>query len=150
MDCPCGATPLSALQCQDEPFPENDVPTCGRRCGKKLPCSTQGEQHICRSQCHNGLCPPCTKSRIVQCYECKDKLRLDCQEIDLTNQYVCSKCFRPCKKIMNCGRHQCGKHNCAEQETPHLCNKKCMKRLPCGNHDCEQPCHSGDCTQTSE
>ncbi|CAI8055655.1 Transcriptional repressor NF-X1 [Geodia barretti] len=150
MNCPCGATPLSALPCQDEPFLENDTPTCGRRCGKKLPCSTQGEQHICRSQCHNGPCPPCTKSRIVQCYECKVKVRLDCQEIDLTDQYVCSKCFKPCKQVMNCGRHQCGKHNCAEQEMAHLCNKKCMKRLPCGSHDCDQPCHSGDCKECTK
>ena len=47
-----------------------------------------GEQHICRSQCHNGPCPPCTKSRIVQCIECKDKVCVDCQNIKPTEEFM--------------------------------------------------------------
>ena len=36
--CPCGATPLSVIEKQDC----SSAPTCGRRCGKKLLCSTPG------------------------------------------------------------------------------------------------------------
>ena len=137
--CPCGATPLSVLQKQDCSNGDS-APTCGRRCGKKLICSTSGwsliyiqlsknivsqfllrhdyifallgEQHICRSQCHNGPCPPCTKSRVVQCIECKDKVRVDCQDLKQTEEYICGKCFKPCNKVKNCGRHWCYKHKC--------------------------------------
>ena len=72
-----------------------------------------GEQHICRSQCHNGPCPPCTKSRVVQCIECKDKVRVDCKDLKQTEEYIiCGKCFKPCNKVKNCGRHWCYKHKC--------------------------------------
>jgi transcriptional repressor NF-X1 len=142
--CPCGATPLSVLQKQDCSDGDS-APTCGRRCGKKLLCSTSGEQHICRSQCHNGPCPPCTKSRVVQCIECKDKVRLDCQDLKQTEEYICGKCFKPCNKVKNCGRHWCYKHKCQGSESSHLCDKVCNRRFGCGNHDCDQPCHSGEC-----
>lgn len=68
--CPCGQTPLSQLlepgssgrkTCMDP------VPSCGKVCGKPLPCGSLDFIHTCEKLCHEGDCGPCSRTSVISC-----------------------------------------------------------------------------------
>lgn len=66
--CPCGKSPLASIEGAKPRLSCSDpVPTCGDTCGKLLQCGPKGNWHRCSAQCHEGPCPPCTRSSAVRC-----------------------------------------------------------------------------------
>ncbi|XP_061019805.1 transcriptional repressor NF-X1 isoform X1 [Dama dama] len=143
--CPCGQTPLSQLlelgssgrkTCMDP------VPSCGKVCGKPLPCGSLDFIHTCEKLCHEGDCGPCSRTSVISC-RCSFRTKeLPCtslkSEADAT--FMCDK---RCNKKRLCGRHKCNEICCVDKE--HKCPLICGRKLRCGLHRCEEPCHRGNC-----
>ncbi|XP_028909680.1 transcriptional repressor NF-X1 isoform X2 [Ornithorhynchus anatinus] len=143
--CPCGQTPLGKLlelgsaerrTCLDP------IPSCGKICGKPLPCGPVDFVHTCESVCHEGECGPCSRTSNVSC-RCGSKTKeLPCAllKTQADDTFMCNK---RCNKKRLCGRHKCGDICCVDQE--HRCPLICGHKLNCGLHRCEDPCHRGNC-----
>ncbi|KAG8572060.1 hypothetical protein GDO81_011896 [Engystomops pustulosus] len=143
--CPCGQTPLSKLLelgCVDRKICTDPIPSCGKTCGKPLPCGSHDYIHTCENLCHEGECGPCSRTSNISC-RCGFKLKeVPCaliqNEEDFT--FICDK---RCNKKRQCGRHKCNEICCVDKE--HKCSLICGHKLNCGLHRCDQPCHRGNC-----
>ncbi|XP_069476640.1 transcriptional repressor NF-X1 [Ambystoma mexicanum] len=143
--CPCAQTPLSKLLelgCVDRKTCTDPIPSCGKTCGKPLPCGSQDFIHTCENLCHEGECGNCSRTSTISC-RCSFKSKeVPCavirSEADLT--FLCDK---RCNKKRQCGRHKCNEICCVDKE--HKCSLICGHKLNCGLHRCEEPCHRGNC-----
>ncbi|CAI8052907.1 Transcriptional repressor NF-X1 [Geodia barretti] len=128
MNSQCGATPLSALPCQDEPFPENDIPTCGRRCVTHT--------------CHNKeTCPPCYAIVQRTCVGGHNTRTAYCYEDKIT-------CNVMCEKPLPCG-HKC-QEKCHDGICKEECKQPCLIKCKNGSHQCDATCHyPHKCQKTS-
>ncbi|XP_030060668.1 transcriptional repressor NF-X1 isoform X1 [Microcaecilia unicolor] len=143
--CPCLQTPLSKLLelgCVDRKTCMDPIPSCGKTCGKPLPCGSHDFIHTCENLCHEGECGPCSRTSDISC-RCGSKTKeVPCalirNEADLT--FICDK---RCNKKRLCGRHKCNEICCVDKE--HKCSLICGRKLNCGLHRCEEPCHRGNC-----
>ncbi|XP_030635856.1 transcriptional repressor NF-X1 [Chanos chanos] len=143
--CPCGQTALSKLlelgyterrTCSDP------IPSCGKTCGKPLPCGTSDTVHTCDKLCHEGSCGPCSLTSTIKC-RCGSKTKeVPCVTIQSEEEMLFT-CERRCNKKRYCGRHKCGQMCCVDQE--HKCPLVCGYKLNCGEHRCQEPCHRGNC-----
>ncbi|XP_026556817.1 transcriptional repressor NF-X1 isoform X1 [Pseudonaja textilis] len=143
--CPCGQTSLSKLLelgCMERKLCTDPIPSCGRTCGKPLPCSSYDAVHTCENLCHEGECGQCSRTSKVYC-RCALKLKeVPCAS--LKNQVkVPFLCDKRCNKKLSCGRHKCNETCCVDKE--HKCSLICGRKLNCGIHRCEEPCHRGNC-----
>ncbi|KAL1435518.1 hypothetical protein MTO96_000183 [Rhipicephalus appendiculatus] len=142
--CPCGKSPLASIEGAKPRLSCSDpVPTCGDTCGKLLQCGPKGNWHRCAAQCHEGPCPPCTRSSAVRCRCGATSRELPCTELVSPERQGPELCQRRCQKRRQCGRHKCLALCCVDVE--HRCPLVCGKRLSCGQHVCEEPCHRGNC-----
>ena len=82
-------------------------PSCGKQCGKKLPCG----MHRCNKSCHSGDCPPCNQR---------------CTSVRDVCQHVCSL---PCHVSSNPG--SCPKSQCLESIKVFCPCKYREDTLPC-------------------
>ncbi|KXS20046.1 hypothetical protein M427DRAFT_108245 [Gonapodya prolifera JEL478] len=153
-NCPCGrAKVVILLKGKNRERCVDPIPTCPLQCGKTLKCG-----HKCLVKCHAGSCPPCANKVKVKC-RCKSmeqemlcgnlELRADGKSYSIEHP----KCFKVCKALRSCGKHQCGIKCCPlntgqavtdDPEGNHVCKLLCGKSLPCG-HPCEERCHKGRC-----
>ncbi|XP_054840317.1 transcriptional repressor NF-X1 isoform X1 [Eublepharis macularius] len=143
--CPCGQTPLSKLLelgCPERKLCTDPIPSCGRTCGKPLPCSSYDAVHTCENLCHEGECGTCSRTSKIYC-----RCALKTKEVPcacLKNQVeVTFLCDKRCNKKLSCGRHKCSEVCCVDKE--HRCSLICGRKLNCGIHRCEEPCHRGNC-----
>nr|XP_037291672.1 LOW QUALITY PROTEIN: transcriptional repressor NF-X1-like [Rhipicephalus microplus] len=142
--CPCGKSRLASIEGAKPRLSCSDpVPTCGNTCGKLLQCGPKGNWHRCAAQCHEGACPPCTRSSAVRCRCGATSRELPCVELGSPERQEPELCQRRCQKRRQCGRHKCLALCCVDVE--HRCPLVCGKRLSCGQHVCEEPCHRGNC-----
>ncbi|XP_044151416.1 transcriptional repressor NF-X1 [Bufo gargarizans] len=68
--CPCGQTSLSKLLelgCVDRKICTDPIPSCGKTCGKPLPCGSHDFIHTCENLCHEGECGPCPRMSNISC-----------------------------------------------------------------------------------
>ncbi|XP_061095554.1 transcriptional repressor NF-X1 [Conger conger] len=143
--CPCGQTPLSKLLelgyserrgCTDP------IPSCGKTCGRPLPCGSDDTIHTCENMCHEGRCGPCSLTSTIKC-RCGFKTKeVSCTSIQNEGELVFT-CERRCSKKRSCGRHKCNELCCVDKE--HRCSLICSYKLNCGLHRCQDPCHRGNC-----
>ncbi|XP_063063115.1 transcriptional repressor NF-X1 isoform X2 [Engraulis encrasicolus] len=143
--CPCGQTALAKLlelgyperhSCQDA------IPSCGKTCGKPLPCGSTDIIHMCEKLCHEDVCGPCSLSSTIKC-RCGSKTKeVPCSSIQ-TEEDMSFVCEKKCNKKRSCGRHKCGELCCVDME--HKCSLICGYKLNCGLHRCQEPCHRGNC-----
>ncbi|KAI1889263.1 hypothetical protein AGOR_G00177340 [Albula goreensis] len=143
--CPCGQTPLSKLlelgyaerrSCTDP------IPSCGKTCGKPLPCGSSDTIHTCENLCHEGQCGPCSLTSTINCrcgFKTKD---VPCTAVQNEGELVFT-CERRCSKKRSCGRHKCNELCCVDKD--HRCTLICGYKLNCGLHRCQDPCHRGNC-----
>uniref|UniRef100_A0A8D0CEZ9 Transcriptional repressor NF-X1 n=1 Tax=Salvator merianae TaxID=96440 RepID=A0A8D0CEZ9_SALMN len=143
--CPCGQTPLSKLLelgCPERKLCTDPIPSCGRTCGKPLPCSSYDAIHTCEKLCHEGECGLCSRTSKVYCRCALKTKEVPCAS--LKNQVeVTFLCDKRCNKKLSCGRHKCAEVCCVDKE--HKCSLICGRKLNCGIHRCEEPCHRGNC-----
>lgn len=143
--CPCGQTALSKLL--ELGYPErrsclDPIPSCGKTCGKPMPCGSTDIIHMCEKLCHEGACGPCSLNSTIRC-RCGAKTKeVPCAEIQSEGDFGFS-CERKCSKKRLCGRHKCGELCCVDAE--HKCSLICGYKLNCGLHRCQEPCHRGNC-----
>ncbi|XP_043545901.1 transcriptional repressor NF-X1 isoform X1 [Chiloscyllium plagiosum] len=143
--CPCGQTPLCKLL--ELGYPErksctDSIPSCGKTCGKPLPCGSDGSIHTCSNLCHEGECGPCAGISTVNC-RCGFK-KQDVPCVNITKEAdLLFLCDKRCNKKRSCGRHKCNEICCVDTE--HKCLLLCGRKLNCGQHKCEEPCHRGNC-----
>uniref|UniRef100_A0A670IW79 Transcriptional repressor NF-X1 n=1 Tax=Podarcis muralis TaxID=64176 RepID=A0A670IW79_PODMU len=141
--CPCGQTPLNKLLelgCTERKLCTDPIPSCGRTCGKPLPCSSFDAVHTCENLCHEGECGPCSRTSKISCRCALKAKEVPCAS--LKNQVV-FLCDKRCNKKLSCGRHKCNEICCVDKE--HKCSLICGRKLNCGIHRCEEPCHRGNC-----
>ncbi|EGD78634.1 hypothetical protein PTSG_01612 [Salpingoeca rosetta] len=122
--CPCGKE-QHTLPCTQ------DVPTCGRTCGKPLACG----KHTCPRACHQGDCGPCQIAVTKRCRCGGSSKVLPCSQT--------FTCQSRCGHTRSCGRHKCRKRCCGGRCDD--CPETCGRKLNCGNHTCKSPCHPGAC-----
>ncbi|KAH0618018.1 hypothetical protein JD844_016932 [Phrynosoma platyrhinos] len=143
--CPCGQTPLSKLLelgCPERKLCTDPIPSCGRTCGKPLPCSSYDAVHTCENLCHEEECGQCSRTSKVYCRCALKTKEVPCAS--LKNQVdVAFLCDKRCNKKLSCGRHKCSEICCVDKE--HKCSLICGRKLNCGIHRCEEPCHRGNC-----
>ncbi|XP_077789501.1 transcriptional repressor NF-X1 isoform X2 [Podarcis muralis] len=143
--CPCGQTPLNKLLelgCTERKLCTDPIPSCGRTCGKPLPCSSFDAVHTCENLCHEGECGPCSRTSKISCRCALKTKEVPCAS--LKNQVeVVFLCDKRCNKKLSCGRHKCNEICCVDKE--HKCSLICGRKLNCGIHRCEEPCHRGNC-----
>ncbi|XP_033010257.1 transcriptional repressor NF-X1 isoform X3 [Lacerta agilis] len=143
--CPCGQTPLNKLLelgCTERKLCTDPIPSCGRTCGKPLPCSSFDAVHTCENLCHEGECGPCSRTSKIYCRCALKTKEVPCAS--LKNQVeVVFLCDKRCNKKLSCGRHKCNEICCVDKE--HKCSLICGRKLNCGIHRCEEPCHRGNC-----
>ncbi|XP_041040209.1 transcriptional repressor NF-X1 isoform X1 [Carcharodon carcharias] len=143
--CPCGQTPLCKLL--ELGYPERrscteSIPSCGKTCGKPLPCGSDDSIHTCSNLCHEGECGPCAGTSTVSC-RCGFKKK-DVPCVNITKEAdLLFLCDKRCNKKRSCGRHKCNEVCCVDTE--HKCLLLCGRKLNCGQHKCEEPCHRGNC-----
>ncbi|XP_066579537.1 transcriptional repressor NF-X1 isoform X2 [Amia ocellicauda] len=143
--CPCGQTALSKLMelgyaerrsCTDP------VPSCGKTCGKPLPCGSADSIHFCENLCHENSCGPCSLTSTIRCrcgFKTKD---VPCASIQSEDGLLFT-CEKRCNKKRSCGRHKCNELCCVDKE--HKCSMICGYKLNCGQHRCQELCHRGNC-----
>ncbi|XP_077166375.1 transcriptional repressor NF-X1 isoform X2 [Paroedura picta] len=143
--CPCGQTPVSKLVefgCTERQLCTDPIPSCGRTCGKPLPCSSYDAVHTCENLCHEGECGICSRTSKIYCRCALKTKEVSCAS--LKNQVeVRFLCDKHCNKKLSCGRHKCSEMCCVNKE--HKCSLICGRKLSCGIHRCEEPCHRGNC-----
>ncbi|XP_036378386.1 transcriptional repressor NF-X1 isoform X2 [Megalops cyprinoides] len=143
--CPCGQTSMSKLlelgytersSCTDP------IPSCGKTCGRPLPCGSSDTIHMCENLCHEGSCGPCSLTSTIKC-RCGFKSKeVPCATIQSEGELVFT-CERRCSKKRSCGRHRCNELCCVDKE--HRCSLTCGYKLNCGLHRCQDTCHRGNC-----
>lgn len=137
--CPCGKKVLSPAEkrksCADP------IPLCGNICAKPLTCGPLNDRHFCKLECHDGPCPPCPETTLVQCRCTHTSKEIKCP--DLPEQRYNVRCQKKCNKKMSCGRHRCRELCCAANTHP--CPLQCGRQLSCSLHRCENFCHTGHC-----
>ncbi|XP_075442086.1 transcriptional repressor NF-X1 [Ascaphus truei] len=142
--CPCGQTSLSKLLelgCVDRKTCTDPIPSCGKTCGKPLPCS-HDFIHTCENLCHEGECGTCSRTSNIAC-RCGFKTKeVPCALIQTEGDFTFI-CDKRCNKKRLCGRHKCNEICCVEKE--HKCSLICGHKLNCGLHRCDQVCHRGNC-----
>ena len=134
--------------------------SCNKPCGAILAC----REHRCEKECHNGPCPPCSKTFVHSCRCGKVSEERKCTDHNF-------QCEKECGKLLDCGRHTCeqvchsgpcgpcalnGPRTCpcgrekvdlpCDKEAP-SCGMTCDKVLGCGEHTCTMKCHSGPCEE---
>ena len=163
LDCPDCEVPVSVTclgghETTDWPCFKAKPSSCGRNCGRKLPCGN----HFCERSCHKVKNAPnemdsgancrkcesgCTRSRPEGCNHpcqrachddpcdtCLQLIRIRCH-CELTQLYVeCEKWIKPLSE--------------EERESLGCCKDQCPKLLSCG-HRCFLTCHSGKCGDES-
>lgn len=67
------------------------------------------EPHYCPLECHLGDCPPCKKTRTVQCQCGRASTRVECVDVEGRGEY---RCQHVCNKKKSCGRHRCNARCC--------------------------------------
>lgn len=135
--------------------------SCGRECKKVLSCG----KHKCESACHEGDCPPCSKTAIHKCQCGQTSAVRACAESNF-------RCENPCGRQLPCLKHWCqrgchsgpcgeclltGKRSCPCGKVEHkgipcdvvipTCGSTCEKVLPCEIHRCSERCHYGPCKE---
>lgn len=136
--------------------------SCGRPCNKLLSCG----KHKCELSCHDGACPPCSKTAFHKCQCGRISALRACAESDY-------RCEIPCGQQLSCQKHWCergchggpcgdclltGKRSCPCGKVEHqgipcdvavpTCGSTCEKVLPCKIHCCSERCHYGSCNGT--
>ncbi|KAI0305265.1 hypothetical protein B0F90DRAFT_1809057 [Multifurca ochricompacta] len=117
--------------------------SCGHECGKSLSC----RNHICKSTCHDGECPPCPVSDLVRCWCGKERKKLACGEGEAKECNILSAdgeeswigkfdCGNVCERPFDCGTHKCSK-TChppspVAPECPY--SPVVVTHCPCGKH----------------
>ncbi|KAJ8418686.1 hypothetical protein AAFF_G00001850 [Aldrovandia affinis] len=143
--CPCGQTPLSKLLelgYAERRICTDPIPSCGKTCGRPLPCGSTDTIHMCENMCHEDSCGPCSLTSTVKC-RCGLKTKeVPCTAIQNEGELVFT-CERRCNKKRSCGRHKCNELCCVDKE--HRCSLVCGYKLNCGLHRCQDPCHRGNC-----
>ena len=163
--CHCGKTALSAVADKPRTSCGDAIPSCGETCLRSFACG-----HRCQDICHSGECPPCFQTKEVDCLCGRTKFEVVCAE----QEEAPSRCDRPCKTALNCGRHECAARCCPGEakaagrrsfnkqlgsiaasmgpdfEAEHICTKTCGRPLKCGNHTCPELCHKGACLSCKE
>uniref|UniRef100_A0A672TV58 Transcriptional repressor NF-X1 n=1 Tax=Strigops habroptila TaxID=2489341 RepID=A0A672TV58_STRHB len=143
--CPCGQTPLSKLLelgCVERKVCTDPIPSCGKTCGKPLPCGSYEFIHTCESLCHEGECRPCSRTSNIYCRCGFKKKEVPCALLR-NKAAITFMCDKRCNKKRSCGRHKCNEVCCVDTE--HKCSLVCGRKLNCGLHRCEEPCHRGSC-----
>ncbi|KAG8198878.1 hypothetical protein JTE90_015092 [Oedothorax gibbosus] len=118
--CPCGKTfkTTTCKQTVEEP--------CKNNCDKLLNCGV----HICKNNCHVGVCQPCEETIVQECY-CKKKVQtVTCtQESANVRQFSCGEV---CLGQLNCGHHSCT--SVCHPGTCKPCSRspEVVKYCPCG------------------
>ncbi|KAI4115295.1 MAG: hypothetical protein LQ338_007876 [Usnochroma carphineum] len=161
-NCSCGRTALADISDSPRQSCTDPIPNCNRKCLKSLACG-----HPCQQICHSDNCMPCLLTVPITC-RCG---RVQTSTICHQGQEQQPQCSRPCKAILNCGRHECGERCCAGErkalerqatkrklrplsapraletdvEAEHICTRPCGRPLRCGNHACPELCHKGAC-----
>lgn len=73
--------------------------SCGKPCGKELPC----ENHLCQKPCHSGQCEPCKALNVSTCPCGKRSLTRD----ELYSRTSCTQaipiCNQLCERPLECG-----------------------------------------------
>ena len=140
-----------AIQCCD-PRPELCRDTCGAKlaCGHKcskqcIQCTVKGEHaacttpcgkaysnctHPCKSNCHEGKCPPCTGECPKACVH--GRCGLPCH-------VVCDPCVKGIKHD-GCVHQDGDTTLCSLPSTLLPCSKPCTNLLSCGIHTCSSIC----------
>lgn len=131
------ARPDASCFCRKQTDPEFNpylVPhSCGELCGK--PRAGSDCPHVCSIVCHPGPCPPCAAiGPMRMCFCGRTTYRTRCGERDDGRS-----CKQPCKRKLNCGRHECQdvchKGECAKCTVKHdrmcYCGRK-TKEMLCG------------------
>ncbi|XP_031759363.1 transcriptional repressor NF-X1 isoform X1 [Xenopus tropicalis] len=143
--CPCGQTPLSKLLelgCIDRKICTDPIPSCGKTCGKPLPCGSHDFIHTCENLCHEGDCGLCSRTSNIAC-RCSFKTKeVPCSLLQNKGDFT-FVCDKRCNKKRQCGRHKCNEICCVD--TDHKCSLICGHKLNCGLHRCDEPCHRGNC-----
>ncbi|CAH3997479.1 unnamed protein product [Pieris brassicae] len=135
--CPCGNTKLKEGERKNCSDP---IPLCGNICAKPLICGPDNDKHFCMQKCHEGVCPECPNTTVLQCRCGHSTVEVPCK--DLPGAYDNVFCQKKCNKKMSCGRHRCRTACCASS---HRCAVVCGRTLSCQLHRCEDFCHTGHC-----
>ncbi|XP_012279263.1 NF-X1-type zinc finger protein NFXL1 [Orussus abietinus] len=127
--CPCGKKRY-VVSCKEE-----DVPTCGDTCGKRLECG----RHSCSMRCHYDGCGQCLQVVVKACRCGAYK-----KEVACAKEFHCNT---KCTRMRPCGRHPCNRKccDCQARDAPTACEKVCERILGCRRHKCAAPCHPGPC-----
>lgn len=162
--CPCGKTLLKEIMDAPRQSCRDKIEHCKKICGKTLNCG-----HQCQDTCHIGNCKPCFQKTEIACRCGRTTVKSSCQQVapeDVHNPM----CFRTCRALLSCGRHQCDSRCCPGEkraakrqanrrkagaanedvEDEHICPRMCGKMLKCGKHFCEHLCHKGPCPSCLE
>ncbi|CAB4055981.1 NFXL1 [Lepeophtheirus salmonis] len=133
------------------------VSSCGRACGRILPCGN----HNCTRKCHKVKNAVDSTSAGSNCYKCE----VQCDKSRPSGcAHRCPKTCHPgscgnCKIMIwlncHCGINKiyinCHELNNADDEkkyTLRSCKDQCPKLLPCG-HRCSQICHDNPCPESN-
>ena len=158
---PCTApVPIACLgnhEIANWPCHEAKPSSCGRKCGRQLPCTN----HTCQRECHRVRHAPDDISSGINCKKCDSACGIDrpagCSHP--CNQGChpgpCNPCPVNLKLKCHCGignlfikcSEFCG---CGEKDKHDLlcCKDQCPKLMECG-HRCLNLCHSGVCSSQS-
>lgn len=135
--CPCSRMSIKSderMSCLDP------VPLCQSVCKKALKCGPLSSPHLCASQCHLGVCPPCAQTSNIKCRCGRKEEKVPCK--DLLNTDL--RCKKKCNKFKSCGRHKCNNFCCIDID--HTCMQNCNRLLDCQKHKCQRTCHIGNCS----
>lgn len=167
MRCPCGKSLLSQISDEARVSCQDPIPSCEKKCQKRLPCG-----HFCHQTCHADDCMLCLLTVPILC-RCG---RVQSSTICHQGSEERPQCMRACKATLNCGRHECGERCCpgerkaaerqatkrklrplgaprlldVEVEAEHICTRLCGRLLKCGTHSCTELCHKGPCGSCRE
>lgn len=135
--CPCSKTELKQKResCLDP------IPCCDKICGKEYICGYPVNPHTCKNNCHEGTCPVCPLTSLVQCRCGHMTCEIPCSE--LISRADSANCKKKCTKKRSCAKHKCNQLCCIDID--HICPLPCNRMLSCGRHRCELTCHKGRC-----
>src|ERR1700733_798395 len=118
-------------------------------------------------------CPPCLLTVPISCRCGRSTVETLCHQ----GHEEPPQCFRVCKSLKSCSRHQCGERCCPGErkaierlatkrklkplgvdarmldeniEPEHICTKTCSKILKCQRHRDPNRCHKGPCESCKE
>ncbi|KAI5609275.1 NF-X1-type zinc finger protein NFXL1, partial [Silurus asotus] len=152
VSCVCGKAAPVPRRCSNKAW------TCGKICGRTLPCRI----HNCAHSCHAGECEPCPRVSLQKCVCGRKKAERQCaipvwhcdqvcgRPLPCGNHTcervchtgVCGECPRAGNRTCPCGKSKCALPCTADVPT---CGDTCDKRLDCGLHTCSMRCHRGAC-----